>query len=116
MLDDDFLVKMEWEIIPNALEEIGNPDTSGCWCDGVMITVDTNDTKKFVNDKRHITLKAFMCREQGVEEYDLILLFGPKALSRYARELSILECIPNAPASEWFYFDVQKQTMEIQLL
>jgi hypothetical protein len=44
------------------------------------------------------------------------LHFGPEALSRYARNLSIDECIPESPASEWFYIDVQQQKIEIRLL
>src|ERR1041385_4710939 len=99
MLNDDFLNEMEWKIIPNALEEISQPDTKGFWCDGVIISAGTNHTKKFVNDNRHITLKAFINNGiQGVGEYDLILYFGPKALSRYARDLSVFECIPDTAA------------------
>lgn len=117
MPNDDFLGKLEYEIIPDALEQIGNPETIGFWCDGVMISADTNYTQKSVNDKRHITLKAFISKgKQAAGEYELILYFGPKALSRYARELSIIECIPGTDASKWFYIDVQKQTIEIQLL
>lgn len=54
-----------------------------------------------VNDKRHITLKAFISKgKQREGEYALLLHFGPKALSRYARELGILECIPDTDASK----------------
>ncbi|MBO9204553.1 MULTISPECIES: hypothetical protein [Niastella] len=118
MLDNDFLIKLEWETIPNALQEIANPETQYFWCDGVMADVEAPDasyTKKFINDKRYLPLQAYVGNDGGTK-YKLILHFGPKALSRFARDLSIAECIPDTHASEWFTIDVQNQTIEIQLL
>ena len=116
MLDNDFFNTLEWETIPNALEEIGNPDTKGFWCDGVMTTAsDIYYTKKFVNDNRYVPLLAYVGKD-GTGKFEVILYFGPQALSRYARDLSITECIPDTAASEWFAIDVQQQKIEIQLL
>lgn len=116
MLDDDFFRKLEWEIIPDALEELANPDTKGFWCDGVTF-VESNSyyTKKSVNDNRYVPLLAYVGKD-GQSQYELILHFGPEALSRYDRDLSIMECIPDGNASEWFSIDVQQEKIEIQLL
>ena len=116
MLDAILFNKLEWEIIPDALEKISNPATRGFWCDGVMTTAsDICYTKKFVNDNRYVPLLAYIGKG-GDYQYELILHFGPKALSRYARDLSIIECIPDTDASEWFSIDVQQQKIEIKLL
>ena len=72
MLDDNFFNKLEWEIIPNALEEIANPDNWGFWCDGVIIPNGSDCSKKFINDNRHVYLKAWVGKD-GQTEYDLIL-------------------------------------------
>ena len=116
MLDDNFFNKLEQEIIPNALEQLANPDAKGFWCDGVTTGVsDYFYSKQFVNDNRYVPLVAYIGKD-GQSEYQLILYFGPKALSRSARELSIEECIPDTDASEWFTIDVQQQKIEIQML
>jgi hypothetical protein len=116
MLNDDFFSKLEREIIPNALEEISIPGTNGFWCDSVTtIASDLYYTKKFINDNKYVSLLAYIGKD-GQTKYEVILYFGPKALSRYARDLPIVECIPDTNASEWFTIDVQKQKIEIQLL
>jgi len=115
MFDDDFFNTMERKVIPDALKEINNPETNWFWCDGVVPVDDIYFSKKFVNDNRYILLKAYFGNE-GQTEYEFILYFGPKALSRYARDLTILECIPDTDASEWFFIDVQNKKIEIQLL
>jgi hypothetical protein len=114
MLDKDFCDHLEIEIC-NALKEIDNPDTKGFWCDGVVPSEpDQYYSQKFINDKREATLRAYIGKvRQSI--YELTLIFGTKALSRYARNLSILECIPNSGNLDWFSIDVQKSTIEIRL-
>ena len=115
MFDDNFFINLEYKIIPRALEEIANPKTKWFWCDGVMpVEPEIYFTKKFVNDNRYVPLLAYF-GEDGQTKYELILYLGPKALSRFARDLSIEECIPDTHASEWFSIDVQHQKIEIQL-
>ncbi len=115
MFDENFFITLEWEVIPNALAEIDHAITKWFWCDGVTTISDSYYTKKSVHDNRYVPLKAYF-GEDGQTEYELILYFGPKALSRYARDLSILECIPATNAAEWFAVDIEQLKIEIQLL
>lgn len=116
MLTDNFFNKLEREVIPNALEKIATPDTKGFWCDGLTTVVsDIYYTKKSVNDNRYVPLLAYIGKD-GQTKYEVILHFGPKALSRYTRDLSITDCIPDTNASEWFTIDVQQKKIELQLL
>jgi hypothetical protein len=45
----------------------------------------------------------------------MILRFGPKALSRYARDLRIEECVPDADETDWIIVDEENRTMEVWL-
>lgn len=114
MLDRDFCDFLEYKI-SEALRKSRNESIIGFWCDGVLLPV-TEDSysKQSVNNKRQVLLKAFI-RKDGQSEYELILSFGNKALSRYARDLDIKECIPDVDELRWFYLDVSKKRIEIQL-
>lgn len=46
-----------------------------------------------MNDNRYAVLRLYAITG-GCEIYDLILLFGNKATSRYARGLHLMDCIP----------------------
>ena len=70
--------------------------------------------KKSINDKRQAELKAYIGKD-GQTVYNLTLKFGRKALSRYARNLDIAQCIPETPPENWFYIDVDKKEVVIQL-
>lgn len=84
------------------------------WCDGVLDNqYDIYYSKKFMNDKRSTLLKVFT-GESGQVEYELILRFGPKALSRFARDLPLIECMPDPEAG--FSIDPESRTCVIQLL
>jgi hypothetical protein len=64
------------------------------WCDGVYSHLpEVYYSQKYINDKRETKLKAFIGKD-GQTRYDLILKFGPKSLSRYARGLNLERCLP----------------------
>jgi ATP phosphoribosyltransferase regulatory subunit HisZ len=69
---------------------------------------------EYIKDKKQITLKAFIGKD-GQTEYELTLRFGKKALSRYAKNLDLKECIPNPEKQDWFYIDIDHTNIEIQL-
>jgi hypothetical protein len=113
MIDETFYNLLQIKI-SEAFANSENERVKHFWCDGVLAGFDHEYEKKQVNDNRRIAMKAF-CGNTGQEKYDLILIFGRKALSRYARGLDISECIPNSPSNEWFDIDILKQQMVIQL-
>ena len=55
--------------------------------------------------------------QDGQEDYKLILYFGTKALSRNARELDLIECIPDFGVNpEAISIDIENKTVAIHLL
>lgn len=114
IIDQDFCEFLEYEIC-KVLEHTDNEETKGFWCDGVLLNQPDNYySQKFVNDNRRVTLKAFIGKD-GQAEYELTLKFGNKALSRFARNLDIKECVPNPDKQNWFDIDTKRNKIEIQL-
>ena len=114
MLDRDFCEFLEYEIC-KAFEHLDNDQIKGFWCDGILLNQsDYTYSQKFVNDNRQVKLKAFVGKD-GQTEYELILKFGKKALSRYARNLDIRECVPSPEKQHFFDIDTKQKKIEIQL-
>lgn len=114
MLDQNFCETLEYKI-SEVLKNISDKNVRGFWCDGVLLSEPDNYySQKFINDKRQAKMKAYVGKDgQGV--YSLTLKFGNKALSRYAINLDIAECIPQTDVENWFSIDTSKQEIEIQL-
>ena len=92
MLDQDFCETLEYRIC-DALENIKDERVKGFWCDGVLLSEPDNYySQKFINDSRRTKLKAYVGKS-GQDVYSLTLKFGNKALSRYAKNLDMTECI-----------------------
>lgn len=111
MIDQGFCEFLEYELC-KAFEHSDNEAIKGFWCDGVLLS--ESFTQKEVNDNRQVTLKAFIGKD-GQTAYTLILKFGNKALSRYARNLDLKECVPNLEKINWLGIDIQRNRVEIQL-
>jgi hypothetical protein len=114
MLDQDFCETLEYKI-SEALENISDEKVKGFWCDGVLLSEpDKYYSQKFINDNRQVKMKAYVGKD-GQGNYGLTLKFGSNALSRYARNLDVAECIPKSDFEKWFSIDTSKQEIEIQL-
>lgn len=101
--------------ISAALEASDDERLKGFWCDGVSPPdSETVSSLKTVNDRRQLTMTAF-AGKTGQDRYELTLTFGPKALSRHARGLSLESCIPDAESTGWFSIDPTRKTMQIRL-
>ena len=115
MLDQSFCQSLEYKLC-DIFENLDDESVKGFWCDGVLLSeADNSYSQKFVNDNRQIKLKAFVGKD-GQVLYKLTLKFGKKALSRFARNLDIVECIPLTEVQDWFSIDSSKKEIEIQLL
>lgn len=53
--------------------------------------------------------------QSGQHKYELTLRFGRKALSRYARDLSLIECVPNPENNNWLDIDPTNKKIVLQL-
>ncbi|WP_425638216.1 hypothetical protein ACPUEN_02300 [Algoriphagus yeomjeoni] len=114
IINQDFCEFLVYEIC-KVFEYSNNDQIKGFWCDGILLNQpDSSYSQKFVNDNRQITLKAFIGKD-GQTEYELTLKFGDQALSKYARNLDIKECVPNPDKQNWFNIDTKRNKIEIQL-
>lgn len=117
MLDQAFCEYLEWRVIGSALEILSKTDErlKGFWCDGILLfDIENEYLKKQINDKRSVVMKAFSGKT-GQEEYELTLLFGRKALSRYSRDLRLEGCVPDAEISDWLEVDPIKKKIVLRL-
>ena len=114
MLDQTFCDELKY-IICDALENTWNKQTKGFWCDGCELSAPDNYySKKYINDNRQTYLIAYIGKD-GQDTYKVIFNFGKMALSKYARDLDILECIPKSNFEKWFTIDTDKKNIEILL-
>jgi hypothetical protein len=102
--------------ITKLLEQSNDPAVKGFWCDGIVETMhEVSYSKKFINDNRKIILKVFIGKT-GQDEYELVLHFGPQALSKHARDLDLADCIPHVYDENLFFIDTNIRKLEILLL
>lgn len=114
MLDKDFCTELEYKI-SKAFSNSGDGPIKYLWCDGVMLpTSDKEISRKHVNDVREVIMSAFIGSD-GQSHFTIILKFGNKSLSRYARGLDIKECIPGPTTEGWYEVDIAKKTVTIYL-
>lgn len=114
MLDQNFCEYLEFQIT-KGLSLSTDERLKSFWCDGVLLPDSENEySKKSVNDKRQIMFTAFV-GQTGQDNYELILRFGRKALSRHARDLRIEECVPNSEDNSWLDIDTDNKKIVIQL-
>ena len=114
MLDKEFCETLEYKLC-NVFENLNDENLKGFWCDGVLLTEPEKCySQKFVNDNRQVKMQVFVGKD-GQTTYSLTLHFGKKALSRYARNLSIIECIPQTDFENWFKIDISMKQIEMQL-
>ena len=118
MIDEDFLVHLEFEI-SNALEKAAEKYKRSYWCDGILIPESEAEySQKKVNDKRKITLRAVIPKGRYEDKefwYDLILKFGQYSLRRYAKGKRIEDSIPDARSADWIKLDTENKIIEVQL-
>ena len=113
MINQDFCEFLEYQIC-KAFEISENDQIKGFWCDGILLNQpETSYSQKFVTENKHALMKAFIGTD-GQTEYELILKFGNKALSKIERNLDIKSCA-NPEKQNWFYIDTKQKTIEIRL-
>ncbi len=110
-----FCTELEYRIC-YELEKSNDPKLKGFWCDGISSSPNENQlTKKHVNDKRKIETKAWIGKT-GQTEYDAIINFGQKALSKYSKGMDLAECIPELQSqTEWIEIDIENKIIKIEL-
>ena len=75
MLDNEFCNFLEYQLT-SAFENSDDEAVKGFWCDGIsMPTIESELTKKYVNDKRKIITKAWLGFD-GQDEYEMTIHLG----------------------------------------
>lgn len=114
MLDNEFCNFLEYQLT-SAFENSDDEAVKGFWCDGVILPPNENKySKKSINDTREVAAIAYMGKS-GQEEYQLVIKFGKKAVSRYAGDLDIKDSIPDPKEKGWYIIDPDKKKIVIQL-
>ncbi len=113
--NEEFCIRLEYRLCKEFAKS-NDIELKYYWCDGVSwFPADNQLTKKYVNDKRKITTKAWIGKD-GQGEYEATIHFGKKALSKYAKGLDLTETIPELKSeSEWIEIDIEKKTIKIFL-
>ncbi len=113
--NEKFCTQLEYRIC-HELEKTTDPELKGFWCDGISwLPTENQLTKKHVNDKRKIETKAWIGKT-GQTEFKAMINFGKKALSKYAKDMDLTECIPDLESqAEWIEIDIENKTIKIEL-
>jgi len=114
MITHDFCTKLE-RYIQRGLYAHPDKRLNTITTDGIVFdATDISLRKKFVNDNRYSVVRMYAI-SGGCEIYDLILLFGNKATSRYARGLHLMHCIPAEFNDENMAVDKEKREIVVGL-
>jgi hypothetical protein len=111
--DQKFCSVLEYHLT-KAFKNSDDENVKGFWCDGVMVPSNSQLFKKNINDSRKIVTTAFIGKD-GQQEFLMTVKFGPRSLSKYARDLPLNDCLPELTASGWWILDSKKRAIELQL-
>jgi hypothetical protein len=110
----DFCVQLEHQLT----RTFGNSEDKklrGFWCDGVLMPfIESQLTKKNVNDTRKIVTKAWLGYD-GQGEFEMTIHFGQLSLRRYAKGSDLGDCLPSENSMDWIELDIERKTIELQL-
>lgn len=105
-----FCVELECKI-GSALESFIEKEIKGFWCDGI---IHRRVPKKYVNDNKEITTKAYLGKD-GQSEYEMKLILGSKSLSRFSKGTNMSDCIPDAKEENWIQIVPDRKKLIIKL-
>ena len=115
MLTQDFLNFLEFQL-SKAFSYSPDISVRSLWCDGILLPDNEIDySKKAINDKREVQVRAYVGKD-GQGEYSMLIRFGRKSLSKYARDLDIRDCVPEVEESDWYEIHPKTNKIIIQLL
>jgi hypothetical protein len=110
----DFCVQLEYHLT-RTFGNLEDKKLKGFWCDGVMMPlIESQLTKKSVNDTRKIITKAWLGYD-GQSEFEMAINFGQYSLRRYAKGSDLTDCLPSEHSMDWITLDIEGKTIELQL-
>jgi hypothetical protein len=114
--NEDFCISLECKL-GEAFENSQIEELKGFCCDGVLCKPSPlwQLTIKNVNDTRKIKTIVWLGKD-GQSEYETTVYFGKYSLRRYAKGISLIDCMPSPETMEWIEIDVEKKLLSIYLL
>ena len=109
--DQDFCSYLEFHLCA-AFKNSKDKTIQGLWCDGINDEA-LNKSKKNVNDTRQLITKAWIGPD-GQDEYEMTIHFGPKSLSKYAKDLDLKSCVPPDSSTDWIAIDTDTKTIHLR--
>src|SRR5688572_10810614 len=88
----DFCDKLD-EYLSKAMQVSSDPLARSRWMDGVLMPVESQLTRKHINDVRRIETHAWTVTNNGDIKFDLIIYFGKYSLRRYAKGSALDDCL-----------------------
>ena len=113
--NEDFCTHLEYHL-SETFKNSNRENIKGFWCDGVSwnpIPL-SQIGKKSVNDSRKIETEAWTGKT-GQDKYKMTILLGKYSLRKYAKGISLIDCIPSSDTMDWINIDTEKKTIEITL-
>jgi hypothetical protein len=112
--NEDFCAQLEYHLT-RTFGNSENKNLKGFWCDGVLMPfIESQLTKKSVNDTRKIVTKAWLGYD-GQGEFEMIIRFGQRSLSSYAKGYNLTDCLPGEESLDWITLDIEEKKIELQL-
>jgi hypothetical protein len=103
--------------LSNVIRKSDHELARSCWVDGIMPPlVESKLTKKSVNDSRRLEARMWLLTGDGDKLFTLVLYFGKYSLRRYAKDRTLVDCIPGLEKDNSILVDFENETVELQLL
>ena len=112
--NENFCLQLEYHLA-RTFAKSEDKELNCFWCDGIQMPfIDSQVTKKSVNDTRKIVTKAWLGYD-GQGEYEMTINFGPRSLGRYEKGADLTDCVPSDESMDWITLDIEGKTIALQL-
>lgn len=114
MINPHFLNALEYQI-NNDIDKLNNSELEGFFCEGLMSADEQNSyNKKEIEKTKLVMLEAYLGSEK-ITRYDVVLRFGPQALTCLQQDLDLTSSIPEQLDHSSLRITPEEALMEIQL-
>jgi len=111
--NEEFCLFLEYHL-SNTFRHAEAKELKGLWCDGILMPPKNQFTKKYINDNRQLTTKAWIGYD-GNSAYEMTIKFGKYSLRRYAIGTNLEDCVPSEKTMDWIDVDIDNKRIELKL-
>jgi|GEM_PF-571649 len=111
-----FYLHLEYHL-SNALQSSQDKEMRRLWCDGIFAVDNPLSIQSAVAAKRIETQAWIRVSGHTVQEkYEMVIKLGRNAIKKCRDGLSMVDCLPSAESIDWVTIDIERKTIELQLL